>query len=134
MQDVVPAYTILMSGIVDTHAPRKTKLVKIVSKAPGFDEEYKSRRKLRRRAEKRYKDTGLQIHKDDFISLRKQTIVLAFNKNKTYYKTKINECNDNSKMLFRCVNRLLDVKQNVVLPCHNSSMELAENLRSSWKR
>ena len=33
-------------------------------------------------------------------------------------------------MLFRCVNRLIDVKQNVVLPCHNSSMELAENFRS----
>ena len=38
MQEVIPAYTVLMSGIVDTHAPRKTKLVKIVSKAPWFVE------------------------------------------------------------------------------------------------
>ena len=133
MKEKMIAYNTLMSGVVDSHAPLKTKQIKIVPNAPWFDFEYKSLRRLRRKAEKRYKQSGLEVHKKQFITLRKQTTVLAFNKKRTYYAERIDACNGNSKSLFSCVNKLLDIKQDVVLPSHNSNTELAENFKLYFK-
>ena len=114
-----------MSEVVDKHAPQKTKRIKIVSNAPWFDVEYNELRRRRRKAEKQFKKTGLEVHKEEFVQLRKQTTNLAFNKKRKHFTIKIDECGKNSKSLFACVNNLLDIRQNVVLPSHDSGEELA---------
>ena len=82
-------YNSLLSEIVDCHAPIKTKQVKIVPKAPWFDLQYKSLRQRRRKAEKKFKMTGLAIHKDEFVNLRKETTELANHTKKTFYGQEI---------------------------------------------
>ena len=122
-----------MSSIVDSHAPLKTKQIKVVPNAPWFDSEYNALRILRRKAERKYKKTGLQVHKEDFVNLRKETTALAFNKKRNYYAMKIDKCDGNTKALFGCINELLDTKQNKVLPSHNSSNELADRFQTFFK-
>ena len=124
MQDKV-CHT-LISKAINTHAPLKTKQIKVVLDAPWFDFEYKALRRRRRKAERRYRKTGLVEHKNEFVELRNQTTALAIDKKKTYYVRKIDECNRNCKLLFACVNQLLDTKQNTILPSHNSTEELAD--------
>ena len=51
---------------MDSHAPLKTKQIKVVPNAPWFDCEYNALRILRRKAERKYKKTGLQVHKRIF--------------------------------------------------------------------
>ena len=87
--------------------------------------EYKALWRRRRKAERRDRRTGLVEHKNEFVKLRNQTIALAFDKKKTSYVRKFDECNGNSKSLFACVNQLLDIKQNTILPSHSSTEELA---------
>ena len=132
-QEKVTAFNTIASEIVDSHAPLKSKQLKIVPEAPWFDQEYKLLRQRRRKAEKKYKRTGLDAHREEFVSLRNQTTTLAFNKKRTYFKTKIDECNGNSKSLFTCLNKLTDNKQETVLPRHESSTELAEGFRAYFK-
>ena len=103
-----------MAKVVEVHCPQKTKKIKVVTYAPWFDLEYSELRKLRRKAEKKYKKTGLQIHKQEFVELRKKTTNLAFNKKREYYNNKIDESGGNSKTLFACLNKLLDIKQETV--------------------
>ena len=114
----VNEYNTLMSIVVNKHAPQKTKRIKVVPSAPWFDVEYIELRRRRRKAEKKFKKTGLEVHKDEFVQLRKQTTNLAFNKKREYFTRKVDECGKNTKSLYACVNNLLDIKQNVVLPSH----------------
>ena len=74
--------------------------------------------------------TGLVIHKDEIVNLRKETTELANHKKKTFYAQEIDKCNGNSKSLHNCVNKLLDLKQDVVLPSHDSSKKLAEQFKT----
>ena len=115
-----------MSKVVNRHVPQKIKQVKIVPNAPWFDFEYSELRKFRRKAEKKFKKTGTEAHKNEFVNLRKQTTNLAFNKKREFHSNKIEECDGNSKSLFACVNKLLDIKQDIVLPTHDSNEELAD--------
>lgn len=55
----VVAYNTLMKEIADNYASLKK--IKIVPNAPCFDYEYKQLRKLRRKAWKKYKNSGLKI-------------------------------------------------------------------------
>ena len=68
-----------MSSLVDSHAPVKTKTIKI-PKAPWFDVEYKNLRKKRRKAEKKYRKSFSEQDKQVYIDLRKQTTDLAYSK------------------------------------------------------
>ena len=51
----VHRYNSVLKDMVQDYAPMQTKTIKVVPKAPWFDTEYKELRKLRRKAEKRYK-------------------------------------------------------------------------------
>ena len=83
--------------------------------------------------EKKYKKSKTVADRESFVNLRKQTTELAFRKKKEFYRNEINECEGKNKMLYKCVNRLLDVKQDSVLPTHNSSLELANQFQSYFK-
>ena len=133
MKDKALAYNTVMKEIADTHAPLKRKEIKIVPSAPWFDSEYKELRKSRRKAEKKYKKSGLPEDRIKFINLRKQTTNLAFNKKRQHYSEKINECGKNGKSLYTCVNKLLDIKQDMVLPSHSSGVELANQFKIYFK-
>ena len=133
MSGRVKCYNAAIKESVDTSYPLVTKRIKLVPNAPWFDSEYKELRKLRRRAEKKYKKTKLPEDKERFVILRKQTTSLAFNKKREHCSRKIKECNGQTKALFSCVNRLLDIKQDSVLPSHDSEVELAERFVEYFK-
>ena len=130
MKVAVSVYDSLMRSITDKYAPVKTKLIKIVPSAPWFDAEYLRLRKLRRKAEKKYRKSGLFIDREEFINLRKQSTDLALKKKQEYYSRKINQCNGNRRSLYTCLNELLDTKQESVLPSHNSNTELANRFQN----
>ena len=73
MQDKVTSCHTLMSKIINTHAPLKTKQIKVGPDAPWLDFEYKDLRRRRRKAERRFRKTGLVEHKNEFVKLRNQT-------------------------------------------------------------
>ena len=103
----------------------KTTSVKIIPNAPWFDGEYGNLRKMRRKAEKQFKRSGLSADKENYKRLRKQTTALAYQKKKDYYCEKLVDVN-NGKVLFSVVNKLLDNKQEEVLPTSKSEKELAD--------
>ena len=85
LQDKVNMYNQVLKEIVDTHAPKKTKTIKVVRKAPWFDIEYATLRKRRRHAEKKFRRTGLESDKSEFKRLRKETTELAYKKKKIHF-------------------------------------------------
>lgn len=119
--------------ILDSHAPIRTKMIKIVRSAPWFDEEYRNLRIQRRRAEKLFRATQSDVHKNNLTNLRKATTALARDKKKAYFSTKIEECNGDIKSLHSCLNMLIDNKKVSILPEHDSSKDLAERFNNFFK-
>ena len=125
----VSNFNSIMKQVVDNHAPLKTKSVKIVTRAPWFDAEYATLRRLRRRAEKQYRRTGSQADMDNYVSLRKQTTIMSQSKKKEYISNKLT-ANSSSKMLYSVVNNLLDSGKETILPTSQSEHKLANDFKS----
>ena len=118
-------YNEVLTHELNTSAPLKTKTINVVPDAPWFDFEYEDLRRLRRKAEKEYRRTGLAVHKENYQNLRKQTTELAFRK-RQYYADKIDSCPTNKK-LFSVINKLLDKNQDTILPHSDNDKELANS-------
>ena len=131
--EAVTSYNTEMATLLDKHAPKVTKKVKIVDSAPWFDAEYRDLRKTRRKAEKKFKRTGNHEDKEAFKNLRKQTTSQALSKKKQYFTSKVNEAKNKPKALFKVVNKLLDVTQDLNLPTANSDKELANKFLGYFK-
>ena len=110
----VRSYNTALRQLVDEVAPVKSKVIKLVPNAPWFDEEYANIRKLRRKAEKRYRRTGLERHRVEYMVLKKDAIRSAFEKKKSFISRRLEE--DSGKSLFKIVNELTDSKKETVLP------------------
>ena len=80
----INVYNDTLHTILDQHAPLRRKKIKIVEDSPWFDSEYENLRKLRRKAEKTSRKTGLAVHKEEYIRLRKQCMDVAHKKKCSY--------------------------------------------------
>ena len=115
-----------MLGIIDKHAPVRSKTVKVVPRAPWFDTEYATLRRHRRKAEKKYRRTGHEVDKQLFQDLRKLTTLLAMDKKQSYVSRKLMAGN---RSLYSVVDELLDNGKEVILPTTVSDVELANKFR-----
>ena len=84
-------YNTVLTEVINKHAPIKNKQIKVVPEAPWFDAEYADLRKLRRRAEKKYKKTGLEADKNLYVTLRKQAINTSFENKKMFITNKLEQ-------------------------------------------
>ena len=98
-----------------------SKTIKIVQACPWFDNDYKNRRKQCRKAEKKFRKTGLPHDREAYVNLRKETTELAYSKNREFYTEKLSKAN--SSKTYSVVNKLLDV----VLPSTKNDKELADS-------
>ena len=124
-------YNNALTDVVDKHAPLMTKTIKVVPTAPWFDTDYANLRKRRRKAEKKYRKSGLNSDKKVYLSLHKEAIDTAFNKKKTLVSRKLKE--GSSKTLYAVVNELIDNKKEIVLPQSASDVELANEFQKFFK-
>ena len=124
----VELYNSAMKQIMDIHAPIKTKMIKQVPTAQWFDSEYSDLRRLRRRAERRYRRSNLQSDKQEFLLVQKKCVQMSLSKKRSYIATKLN-ANTSSREVYHIVNQLLDNCKDTVLPDCNSDFELATKFR-----
>ena len=82
LKKMIDEYNSSLSKVVNKHAPVLTKTISITSHAPWFDAEYVSLRKSRRKAERRYRKSRLDIDKKAYQFLRKEAVKLAYKKKK----------------------------------------------------
>ena len=121
----VTLYNETLSNVLDKHAPVKKKIIKSLPNAPWFDGEYNNLRRQRRKAEAKYKKSSLEVHREIYRDLRKQCTDLAHKKKCSYYAGKLDK--SGGKILYSQLNKLLDKKQETVLPDRKSDSKLANS-------
>ena len=121
-------YNEVLRGLLDDHAPVKSRKIKVVPDAPWFNTEYANLRKQRHKAEKQYKRTKLAADKDKYKNIHKQTTQLAHEMKCKHYGEKLEGANN--KILYSTINKLLDNETEVILPDAKSDGELANSFLS----
>ena len=124
--DVVCNYNSCLSSLLNTHAPLKTKLIKNVYKAPWFNADYAALRRKRRKAEKLFRRTKLEIHRQHFVELRKATTKTACGMKKHFFSKLIDDNAGNTKALYSMVNKLTDTGKQKCFPGHTDPVALAK--------
>ena len=122
------SYNKILQEKADKFAPSRSKEIKINPGAPWFDSEYKSLRRRRRKAEKRFRKSKSDNDKEEFIKLRKETTDMAKSKKCSLVSQKIDR--GSSRALYQVVNNLSDSQKSSVLPSAKSDEELANSFLS----
>ena len=127
LKEKVHEYKHELIKLIDKHAPLKDKQVKIVEKAPWFDNEYANLRKKRRKFEKIYLRTRNLADRNNYLEYRKQTTMMSKTKKKKYYIAKLQNAHEKQKSLFAVVSELTDSTKKKILPKTEDTRKLAND-------
>ena len=109
--------------LLDTHAPATTRLLPNRPPAPWLTPEIAHAKRARRRAERRWRKSGLTIHKQLFHTERTRVSTLIASAKTTYFQNKITT-SSSSKDLFTTMNQLLGTQKSSPLPTTHTHEQL----------
>lgn len=107
-----------MEYTLDQHAPITTRTVSKRAAAPWFCEEIKKAKAECRRAERRWRKSKLQVHKEMFKPAKNKHVTLIQNLKRNYYVSKFNNVKT-CKELFSITDQLLGKRNSPSLPRGN---------------
>ena len=126
LNSLVTCYNTELRAILDQHAPLVKRSVPVLRREPWYTEYIADARRKARVHERLFKSHG---RAEDMIahkrSLRIWRSMLESTK-RQYLSGLISENRNNSKALFRSMNKVMNRKKSNPLPEHNSSKELAD--------
>ena len=132
--DMVAAYNDGLRRLVDNHAPQRTMTVTLRPDCPWYTVELRDEKQRRRRAERKWLQTRLDVHRQAY---RAQCVVfnnMLVNAKKNYYTTKIGNCKNDQKHLFRITKNLMGNAGAYYMSCtaHRSAMRELTLQKSSF--
>ena len=134
LDKVVNCYNTTLSSLLNKHAPIQSRKIRNRSRPPWFDDEIMQARRDRRKAEKRWRRTGLASDLLAFKSKRNYVIYIMNNARRTYYSQFIEENSSNQSKLFRESKRLLNILADKTLPPHTDAVKLANDMGDYFVR
>jgi len=117
-------YNKTLSDIYNDHFPLQTRWITHRPRTVWYNQDLKVAKREKRQAERKYRKSGLAVHKQLFEeSCATYNNLLEFSKC-SYYKDKIE--NANTRQLFKIVDGFF-TPRSPVLPTHDSSTQLVED-------
>ena len=120
MHTVVQQFNHGLMYLIDKHAPLRERVVTVRPKAPWYNSEIDTAKRLRRKLEHKWLKTKSQIDHDNF---RQQCAVvndLILKSKETFYNGKIEDCDGDQNFLFKVIDKILHNNDVPQLPSHNS--------------
>jgi hypothetical protein len=123
--DLVDAYNSGIKVLIEKHAPLQRKIITLRPNAPWYTEELRESKHKRRKAERLWRRTQLNIHHQLYRDQCHYVGKLLTVSKKTYFSNKIAECGCSQKDLFRITKNLMGQKGEIILPSYSSGNDLA---------
>ena len=114
--ELAKLYDQQLTELLDKHAPVKTKTVTIRPLAPWYTDDIQSLRKEVRHAERRWRRTGENKHRDEYRDHKNNLTKQIKIAKKAHYQSKISSAGQAQKALFECVNELVRKTKNLNSP------------------
>ena len=121
-------YNSTLKVVLDKHAPLITRSVKERPRVPWFNEEIKTAKRERRKAEKRWRRTRLDSDMAAFKVKRNAATALMNKARREFYTNFIEENSRDQKKLFAAGNRLLNRGSADWLPLTTDRAQFAEDI------
>ena len=114
-----------MTSLLDKHAPLKTDYVVPRDVQPWMTEEIMSARREKRKGERVWRKSRLEVHLQMFIALCLTLKNIIHGEKEQFFKNQISNCGGDQKKLFGIVNSLLGRGKQALLPQHDDFLTLA---------
>ena len=129
-------YDTTVKCTLDKHAPMKTVRVPDREPVPWYTNDLRQQKQQARRAERRWRKSGLTVDRKEFTNQRNIFTHMASLAKKDHIKKKVEDCDGDQKLLFRLVNELLGrSNQPSYLPIMTTVEQISRtDLVTSFKR
>ncbi|GFR87475.1 hypothetical protein ElyMa_000747900, partial [Elysia marginata] len=118
--------TTVLAYVINKHVPIVNRKNVIRLNKQWYTDDIREAKKIQRSAEKKWRKTHVEVHRQAFVNARKNTNKLITAVKQIYTKNKISDSKSNPKELFRIVNGLIKhSKPGADLPQSNDNRELA---------
>ena len=121
----VDSYNRGFSLLRDRLCPIVTKEIRVRDNAEWYDYRVAALRRERRRAERRWRETGTEAARASFVSARRAVVKQIHNCKVEYYQNQLSRCDGDHKRTFMFLNNLLGRTSNPEMPTSSSSSDLA---------
>ena len=133
-ENVIALYDSKCIEVLDKHAPVLTKEIRDRKSAPWFDGEYKCLRSLRRKAEKKRKQTNSSKDITSFVEIREKCKKLAEVKKQAFFREQFIRHSHSPKSLFSFVDSFMDKDQSLKLPPSDSLKETVDKFNDFFQQ
>ena len=127
-EQCVQMYNEAARSVLDKHAPEKTKTVTVRPKSEWYNQEVDTARKEKRQFERKWRATGLTVHRQMYCEARNRLMKTIASSKKDHISQKISESSNSQKELFNCLDRLFHKSKSSCLPDIDDSKELADKM------
>ncbi|XP_072017488.1 uncharacterized protein [Amphiura filiformis] len=124
VNDLVELYNNTIKNTLDKHAPTTVRSRTNRPHQPWYNTDIHVARRLRRKYERKWRTTGLEIHRQIYIDQRKMVNEMIDTAKKEHYRSEFEQAD--SKTMFKKVNSLLG-KGTKILPAHESAQDLSND-------
>ncbi|XP_041460823.1 uncharacterized protein LOC121411977 [Lytechinus variegatus] len=122
---LIDQYDGTLSDILDKHAPVKRCVVATHPPNPWYSEVITEAKKLRRRLERKWRKTRLEVDRQCFKVQRQVVWDMVKHAKASYYEKQISEC-CGQREVYRVIDKMLHNRVKSILPTHRNDQELAE--------
>ena len=133
LHKLVDQYNSTLTNILDRHAPETTKEIQVRARPAWFDNSILQAKRTKRRAERQFLSTKLEVHRQILIKERENLNQRCKDAKKEYYIGKIKENDGNQKEMYAITNHLLGKKKTTQIPTSHDPKETANNFASFFK-
>ncbi len=116
-----------LCSLIDLHAPLLHRIVTLRPHAPWYTETLRDAKRLRRKLERIWRRKQLEIDRQRYRQQCARITILLTDTKLSYYSNKINECNGNTKALYKLTEKLLVNQHNQTLPSGQEENTLANS-------
>ena len=128
LKKLVADYNNTPSNLPNHHAPLKSKTVRKRPSVPWYMTEIGAAKRPRRKAERKWRRTGLHEDFIAFKSQRNRTTYLMNASRKTFYADFVTENSTDQGKLFRAAKKLLSMKEELCFPNYSDKTILVNDI------
>jgi len=114
IDEQVNLYNTTLQGLLVCHAPKRTRFVTLRPHAPWFDDGLRTAKQEKRRCERRWQKSGLEVHRQIYQQQCAVYWNLLENAKTAYHRATVEGCDDRD--LFCVVNKFVNGKKPTILP------------------
>ncbi|XP_077981930.1 uncharacterized protein LOC144436936 [Glandiceps talaboti] len=130
LDSLVSTYNTVLTELLDKHAPLITKRFTTRPTLPWINDEIRLTRRLRRRAERKWRQNQNHNSRLTFKQFRNKLSNRLENACTDYYCNAVSECQGDQKKLYSIVNSLMRPPKLTLLPDHDCKTELANKFNN----